>query len=384
MESLGSVLLSSNEQQIFEIVRQVDNGKLDHRTACEVLEVCERTLFRYLKRYRAHGLMFLRHGNRGKKPANAHAYEIKAAIIKVMREVLFDFNMAHAREVVEAKFNLKIPRETFRRWCHAGDIVKHRNKRRSKPRYKRTRKSQAGLMVQFDGSPHKWFGDESSCLIAGIDDATSTLLEPEFFKSENTPDCMQVLKNIIEKHGIFRVLYVDQAGLYGGIKRSGFSQITRALKELGIAVIYAQSPEGKGRIERVFRTLQDRLIPELRLNQIKSFEVANKYLKTIYLADHNKRFAVEPEDPERAFLPLDPKYDLKEIFCIKEPRTVSPDHTISLRGERWKVTHPAGLSIARRRIEVRFYRDDCAAFYLNAKMVLEKITSDRRTDKVAG
>jgi transposase len=384
MESVGDILLSSNEQQIFEIIRQVDNSTLDHKTACEVLEICERTLFRYLKRYRAKGLLFLKHGNRGKKPINAHPYEMKAAAIKAMREILFDFNMTHAREVIEEKFNLKIPRETFRRWCHAGDIVKHRNKRRSKPRYKRTRKTQQGLMVQFDGSFHKWFGDEETCLIAGIDDATSTLLEPEFFKSENTPDCMQVLRNIIEKNGVFRVLYVDQAGLYGGIKRSGFSQITRALRELGISVIYAQSPEGKGRIERVFRTLQDRLIPELRLNQIKTIEVANKYLRSVYVPDHNRRFSVEPENPEKAFLSVDSKVDLKDVFCLKETRTVSPDHTISLKAERWKVRHPGGLSIARRRIELRIYQNEVAAFFLNEKLILEKILSDRSTDKVAG
>lgn len=384
MLSMGSVLLSSNEQQIFEIVRQVDNGSLDRKTACEVLEVCERTLFRYLKLYRVHGLMFLRHGNRGKKPANAHPYEVKSAVIKVMREVLFDFNMTHARDIVEKKFNLKIARETFRRWCHAGDIVKHRNRRRVKPRYKRVRKSQTGLMVQFDGSPHKWFGDESACLIAGIDDATSILLEPEFFRSENTPDCMQVLKNIIEKHGLFRVLYVDRAGLYGGIKRRGFSQITRALRELGIGVIYAQSPEGKGRIERVFRTLQDRLIPELRLNKIMTIEVANKYLKSVYLPEHNRRFSVAPENPKNGFLPVDPNIDLKEVFCIKETRTVAPDHTISLRAQRWKIRHPNGVSIAKRRVELRIYPDGVAAFYLNEKLILEKIDANRTTDKVAG
>jgi len=377
--------MSSNEQQIFEIIRQVDSGKLDRRTACEVLDVSERSLYRYLKGFRSKGLMFLKHGNRGRKPSNVHPYEVKAAAIKIMREVLFDFNMTHGREVIQEKFGLKIPRETFRRWCHAGDIVKHRHKRRSKPKYKRTRKTQMGLMVQFDGSHHQWFGDRKTCLITGVDDATSSLMEPEFFESENTMDCMVVLKNIIEKNGVFRLLYVDRAGLYGGMKRSGFSQITRALKELGISVIYAQSPEGKGRVERVFRTLQDRLVPELRLNKIESIELANKYLKTVYTPDHNRRFSVEAEEPESGFLPLDPSMDLNEVFCIKEHRTVTPDHTISFKAERWKVKHPKGLSLSRRRIEVRVYPGgEMAAYFLNDKLILEKIHTNRRTDKVAG
>jgi hypothetical protein len=382
------IFLSANEQQIFEIIGQVDSGKIKRDLACGLLDVSPRTLTRYLAGYRSSGLMFLKHGNRGRKPANTHPYEMKAAVGKIMLEVLYDFNMMHARDLVEERLGLKIPRETFRRWCHEFKAVKRGYRKRSKIRTKRTRQSQMGLIVQFDGSNHLWFGEEKSVLIAGIDDATSEVLWAGFYESENVVDCMEVLKEIIKKFGIFRMLYVDRAGLYGGIKRRGFSQITRALKELGTGVIYAQSPEGKGRVERLFRTLQDRLIPELRLNGIKTRELANRYLRDIYIKDHNRRFAVKPENVESGFTALDPKTILENIFCIKEQRTVGKDHTVSIKAIRYNVTPMDGVSLAGRRIEVRPEGPTGPeAYALGQRLDLEKIKPDRKQsekDKVAG
>ncbi len=120
--------------------------------------------------------------------------------------------------------------------------------------------AQTGLLLQMDGSPHCWFGGKPSCLIAAIDDADGDVAYGEFFPSEDTISCMVVLQKIIEKKGIFQILYVDRAGIFGGPKRCHFSQVKRALAELGIHIIFANSPEAKGRIERLWSTLQDRLI----------------------------------------------------------------------------------------------------------------------------
>lgn len=383
MPTVEVLILSTNEQQSFEIIRQVEEGKIDRALACELLDISPRTLCRYIKRYRERGLLFLRHGNRSRKPANAHPYEIRASIHRLMKEVLYDFNMTHARQLIEEKFEIKIPRETFRRWCHQINAVKKRHRRRAKPRHHRTRQSQMGLMLQFDGSPHQWFGTEVSCLIAGIDDASSKLLWAQFGESENTRDCMHVLKAIIQRYGVFRVLYVDRAGLYGGIKRSGFSQIARALGELGVKVIYAQSPEGKGRVERLFRTLQDRLIPELRLNKITSLTLANRYLQDIYLPDHNRRFAVTPANPIMGFRELSERENLDRIFCIKESRKVGKDHTVSIKSAKWRVSHPENISIAGRCIEIHMHDAKTEAFLMDQKLTLEKIENIRH-DKIAG
>ena len=142
-----------------------------------------------------------------------------------------------------------------------------------------------GLLMQMDGSTHRWFGDKKSCLIALIDDATSEI-HAEFFDAETTLGCLKVLRDYIERRGLFKVLYVDKAGIFGGPKRCNFSQVKRACEELGIEIIFANSAQGKGRIERSFDTFQDRLVPELRLKRIKRMESANRYLQETFIPDY--------------------------------------------------------------------------------------------------
>lgn len=386
MENQG-VYLSVNDQQKFEIVSQVDSGMMRRAKACRLLDVSERTLSRYLKKYRERGLMFLKHGNCGKKPANRHSSELKHKCHTIMKEELWDFNMTHAREIIEERLQVKISRETFRRWCHDFKLVKHKVKRRSKARYKRYRQIKPGLMIQFDGSYHKWYGGKERCLIAGIDDATSSIVAAEFCDSENVFDCMKVLREIIEKHGVFESLYVDRAGVYGGIKRRGFSNVTRALKALGVDVIYARSPQGKGRVERLFNTVQDRLIPELRLNGIKKDELANRYLKEIYVPNHNKKFAVSPSFDESGFKELDPNIDLRALFCVQQQRTVGKDHSISLDSKTYVLKPEDGKSLSRLKVEVRIYPDCFEVYFAGQQIPYYEFKLGARSsdmDKVAG
>jgi transposase len=367
------LMMSASDQLKWEVVSKYESGKLSVATACKLLDVSTRSLRRYVQRYRQRGLGFVQHGNKRRKPKNMHPPEIKAAMQRLMKEVFFDFNMSHAQEKIREQLGLDVPRETFRRWCHEIGMVKQKQKRRSKPRFRRHRQLQSGLLVQFDGSHHKWFGTEETCLLAAIDDATSELIYAEFCPGETTIDCLRVLKQIVEKKGVFKALYVDRAGLYGGFKRQGFSQVSRALEELGTHVIYAQSPEGKGRVERLFRTLQDRLIPELRINNITSMQTANRYLNEIYLRDNKARFMIKSTNPETAYRPIQEHTDLQEIFCQKEFRTMAKDHTLSLFGERWMVVDPLRVSIANQRIEIRLKESGPEAYFAGRLLSLLKI-----------
>ena len=145
---------------------------------------------------------------------------------------------------------------------------------------------------------------EKSCLIAVIDDANSEI-HAEFFPSESTLGCMKVLQDFICKNGIFKVLYVDKAGIFAGAKRLHFSQVSRACKDLGIELIFANSPEAKGRIERAFGTLQDRLVAELEFENIISMKEANNYLQQKFIPGYwNKNLTVEPEDPISSYRPI--------------------------------------------------------------------------------
>lgn len=357
------IYMGASDQLRIEVVCKYESGRMSAETACKLLQISERTLRRYVTRYKKQGLGFIRHQNKGRKPWNRKPEELKAAVQKIMNEVLFDFNMTHARELLAQNYGLIITKETMRRWCHEIGMVKHKQKRRGKPRFKRQRQGQEGLLIQFDGSYHKWFSEEPVCLLAAIDDATSEIIHAEFCPGETVEDCMRALQVIVRARGIFKALYVDRAGVYGGIKRSGFSQVARALEELGTHVIYAQSPEGKGRVERLFRTLQDRLVAELRVNGITTMDTANRYLKQIYLPDHNNRFSVKATNLEKAWRVVPAGINLEEVFCHKEYRTMAKDHTLSLMGARWMVVDPLKRSIADQRIEIRIRPTGIEAYF---------------------
>ncbi|TBT23422.1 ISNCY family transposase, partial [Vibrio parahaemolyticus] len=186
------------------------------------------------------GIRFVVHGNKGREPVNKTPDSLKRQVQQLIQTKYFDFNLQHLAELLTVNEGLTIKRETLRKWAHAIHHVKRAKRRRSRVRKYRERMEQPGLMLQMDGSPHQWFGEHRSCLIAIIDDATSDI-HAEFFPSETTEGCMKVMKAYIEKRGLFKTLYVDRAGIFGGPKRSNFSQMQRACEELGIEIIFANS-----------------------------------------------------------------------------------------------------------------------------------------------
>jgi transposase len=341
-----------------------------------LLNVSERTLRRYIADYKKKGGRFIKHGNHWRRPWNKFDPAVKDKVWGLIREKYFDLNVVHLSEKLLKEQNLKISPHTLRRWAHEIDMVKLKHRRKKRKHVYRERMSQTGLMLQMDGSTHEWFGGFKSCLISTIDDATSGIPYAEFFHGEDTMSCMIVLQKVIEKYGLFKVLYVDRAGIYGGPKRVRFSQVTRALKELGISIYYASSPQGKGRVERSYRTLQDRLIPELRLAGIKHFPGANRYLQEEFLPKQYSRFVVPPQKSETAYRPISSDIQLKEIFCIKEWRTIRSDHTISWRNELYVVPSKDAWSMKGQKIEFRTYQDFTErVFHYDQPIELKKVSS---------
>jgi transposase len=350
---MEGILLGHRDKFQVEIIYKVYSGQLSRVDAQRMLGISGRTLRRHLKSFKSDGIAFVVHGNKKRAPKNKSAVALKEDIQDLVKERYFDFNMLHALEKIKEEYGITLKRETFRKWMHEIGMVKRSKRRRTKARFARTRMSQAGLLTLMDGSYHRWFGDEDSCLIAIMDDATSDILYAEFCDHETSAMCLRVLRKAIESRGLFKSLYVDQAGVYGGIKRQAFGQVTRALEELGVQVIFANSPEAKGRVERLFQTLQDRLIPEMRLKGIKTREEANMYLQEIYIPHlYRPRFTVEAENKVSAFVPIHAAYDLKKVLCLKEYRVVARDHTFSLGAERYLIVEPIKYSIHKHRIEI--------------------------------
>jgi hypothetical protein len=211
----------------------------------------------------------------------------------------------------------------------------------------------AGLLLQMDGSPHRWFGNKKSCLIAIIDDATSEI-HAEFFKSETTEGCLKVMRDYIEQKGLFKALYVDRAGIFGGPKRCNFSQMQRACEELGVEIIFANSAQGKGRIERSFDTFQDRLIPELRLWRIDNMKDANDYLQQVFIPEFwQKNITVKVNNSASEYTPVPSHLNLDEICVQKEYRKIRNDHTFSYGNKFYLIESQLRYSIAKQKIEIR-------------------------------
>lgn len=375
--------MDASEQLTLDIVVKISSGQMPRRQGQKVLAVSERTLRRYLKEYAERGALFIKHGNCNKPAANRTDSDLKKQVLSLVREKYFDFNVTHCLEKLEQDHGFKISHDTLLRWCHETHMVKRAKKRRSpRVRRRRDRMAQSGMLLQMDGSPHCWFGGKPSCLIAAIDDATSSVPFGEFFPSEDTISCMRVLQQIIEIKGIFQILYVDRAGIFGGPKRAQFSQVKRALGELGIQVLFANSPEAKGRIERLWNTFQDRLIPEMRLRDITNYDSANDFLQNQFLPGaYAPHFEVIPENLETAYRPLPAGKDLREIFCLKEYRTCKRDHTFSWNNVLYQIDSPLKHSIYKQSIELRTYQDlTWRAFFAGRPIVVRKVILARKAD----
>lgn len=362
--------MKSEIQIKIDIIEKVLKKLILRCDAAKILNVSERTIERYEAGFKSKGVEFFIHKNTHRMPVNKTNPEILLKAKSLIKDKYFDFNMSHCLEKLKADEKININRETFRKECHSINMVKRRQSRRSKARHLRHRTPQAGLFLQMDGSHHRWFNNEESCLIGAVDDATSANYYSEFFEGETTVGCMKVLKEIILKKGLFKILYVDRAGLFGGPKRAEFAQVKRALGELNIHIIYANSAEAKGRIERHWETLQDRLVPEMRLRKIKSYAAANNFLNEVYLpTEYNKRFSVLPLDLNPGWARLPKSINLDEIFCLKEYRVIASDHTISYENQIYRITDTLKYSIAKQKIEIRKYLNDVIKFYFADKEI---------------
>ena len=364
----GAIALSKNEQFELNIMAKFRNGDITRSQAAELLGLSERQVTRKSRRVARQGVQGILHGNSGNTPVNKTPLETKTRFLDLYKSTYSNFNMTHALEMMKSEHNLEIPYSVFRRWCDEAKIQKFRN-RKAKPRFFRERFAAEGIMLQMDGSPHKWNGRVDWCLISMIDDATSEVPHAEFFPAEDTLSCLQVLRRVIQKKGIPVSIYVDRAGVYGGTsKRFDFAQFGRACKELGIEVIFANSPQGKGRVERGFRTYQDRLLAELHHYRHFTIPAANTYLQECFLPNYwNERLTVEARSSKSHYRAVPSEINLDEIFCMIETRIVKHDHTISIGNIQYQITPPSTFSIAHRTVEIRTYIDGPWKIYFNNK-----------------
>ena len=344
--------LSKNEQFNYGIIEEYRRGDLSRRETATVLGVSEKTVQRKAKAVREKGLAGVKHGNTGRPPINKLDSSIKDSVTKLVRELYYDFNTTHAREMVEERHDIKVSYGTFHKWCRQAGLSRSKRRRPSKSRIRRERMANEGLMLQMDGSHRKWNGKDEWCMIAMIDDATSDIPYAEIFKEETTWACLKVLRTVVETRGIPYVIYTDRAG-WAGSKREYFPQFKRACDELGITLITTSSPQAKGRIENAWKTIQGRLVPEMRLHKIKSMLDANRYLQQTFLPLYwAKKNTVVAKKADSRYRPLPDYINLDQIICIQQSRYVTSDHCISYLGKRFKITERRFRSLKGKEVTV--------------------------------
>lgn len=337
---MGLVLMSERELQRVEVLAQVADGLLGIDAGASVLGLSRRQVFRLLKRYRSGGVSAIRHGARGKAPNNKISAARRDLALTLVRENYSDFGPTLAAEMLGSRHALEVSRETLRNWMiEDGLWLSARQRRVFHP--PRLRRECFGELIQIDGSDHRWFEDRAPpcTLLVFIDDATSTLMELRFAPSESTFSYFEVLEQYLETHGRPVAFYSDKHSVFRVTKAdakggAGITQFGRALSELNIEILCANSSQAKGRVERANRTLQDRLVKELRLAGISDMDAGN-----IFLADfkdrYNAQFAKTPAKPENLHRPLNvPKDRLETILCLREKRRVSQQLTLTFQHKK--------------------------------------------------
>ena len=372
--STQEVTLTLSQVQRYETCRAVAGRRMTVRAAAGALRLSERQVYRIKKRVGRQGPRGVIHGNAGREPPNKTPVGVREKAIRLAVTDYAEFNFSHLADMLKEEHGIGLSDETLRMWLRP--MGHGRPVRRVKVhRRRRERKAREGEMLFLDGSPHPWFGDDEpeSCLLLSSDDATGDPLWGKFQPEEDRDGCFEVVYNVVKRHGVPVCFYLDAASQFkttrhGGTHRElGLEQEEthwqRSMKELVVELIFAHSPQARGRGERLNGSFQDRLVAELRYHGIKDCVSATRYLNRVFIPRYRRKFGKPPADPTPAWRPV-PAVDLKAILCARYTRTVANDNTVSLDGTRYQLYPPQGrYHLVRARLEVQQRFDGTVHFF---------------------
>ena len=337
--------ISQKDLNRHHVLKMVLENKLGLSEAAKTLGVSYRHAKRLRKKLSEKGVAGLSHGNRGRDPANKTPEELKSRVMALSNEKYKDFNDTHFFEMLRDVEELEVSRETVRS-IRRGEGIKPKVKRKPRKHNKRReRKESEGLMMLWDGSPHRWFGEgkKPCCLMAAMDDAKGQALSLFFVEHECSWAYLELLRQVTSSYGIPACVYQDK---HSSLKRNDDfwsieeqlagrqdpTQVGAALEALGVKPIFAVTPQAKGRVERLFKTLQDRLVAMLRLEGITDIQRANAYIQEFFLDYFNNRFAVEARNTQNAWRKLPKNLDVERILAFRYEATVGNDNAIRFAG----------------------------------------------------
>lgn len=363
-----------------DTVGRIDRGELTVGEAAQVLGLSPRQVRRLRRQVEKHGTKGVVHGNRGSVSPRRIQASMVRRVVALAKGTYRGFNDEHLTEKLREDEGIELSRSSVRRMLRKAGVAAARKRRPPRHRRRRDRKPQAGMMILWDGSSHPWLEDRGPrlCLMGAVDDATSELLPgAHFLEQESSAGYLHVLREIVTKKGVPLAAYGDQ---HSALKRNDDhwtlaeelkgeqdpTHVGRALKTLEIERIDALSPQAKGRVERLWGTLQDRLVSELRLAKARTAEEANAVLEK-YRPKHNQRFAIAAAEATPAWRPVRPGVDVARVCAFRYEATVLNDNTVKLSGVVIDIPPgPGGRGYAKARVEVvqlldgswRVYRQD--------------------------
>ena len=378
MPGEDTITMAQHELRRLHVIRKAIDKVITQKDASEVIGLSLRQVQRMVARVRCEGDRGIIHKSRGRLSNRSFSEAIRRKILTIFKVTYHDFGPTLASEKLFERDRIKINDETLRLWLKEEGIPYKERKKRPHRAW-RERKACFGQMVQMDGSHHAWLEDRGPwCVFMGyIDDATGIPFG-RFYTSEGTNPAMDSLKRYIKRYGIPQSIYLDNHTTYKSPKKQSIedelkneialSQFERAAKELGINIIHADSPQAKGRVERLFKTFQDRLVKDLRLENIKTIDGANDHLR-YFLPKYAKRFAVIARKESDLHRPIPEGMDLDRILCVKTLRALRNDFTVAHNRKLYQILdnvqakkllvedRPNGTMIIRHKEEVLRFKE---------------------------
>jgi transposase len=345
MDRKDPVTLSQREQQRLHVITEVEAGRWSAEQAAEVLSLSVRHVWRLRAAFRREGAAAFMHGNRGRPSPGRIDDATRSRVKELMTGPYAGCNDHHLTELLALREGIRLSRKSVERIRRQAGVKPARHRRPPQHRSRRDRMPQEGMLLQVDGSPHHWFGPDQprSSLLAAIDDATGKVVAAVFREQEDAQGYLLLLRQVLQARGIPLDLYHDRHSIFQDNAKRPWTleeelqghkeptQFGRALEELGITGIAAHSPQAKGRVERLWGTLQDRLPHELRLAGVTNIKAGNRFLPA-YLKRFNARFGVAAEEQGLAYRSLSPELDLERILSFRYARVVGMDNTVRLDG----------------------------------------------------
>jgi len=355
---METVTMSYEELDRVSVIERVIEKRLTPLEAARMLGLTSRQVRRLRRSYERDGPIGLASKHRGRPSNRRLSSELEREALAIVRSQYDDFGPTFAHEKLTELHGMQVSVETLRHWMIDDGLWIPRARRESRIQQPRHRRPCRGELIQIDGSDHEWFEDRANrcTLLVFVDDATSELMELQFCESESAFSYFAALRSYLHQHGKPVALYSDKASVFRNNSKepkggTGVTQFSRALSSLNIDIICANTPAAKGRVERAHLTLQDRLVKELRLREIKDLDSANAYAPE-FITDYNARFARVARSEHDAHRPVQACDDLDRIFTLQETRVVSKSLTLSYKRVLY-VLDPSDMARAARRQRVR-------------------------------